>query len=139
MNELLQNLIKLQSLEFGEIKDKNAEATKAELRAKIPSQILAHYDRLVARGKKGVAIVRDQVCTGCHMRLPIGVIMTLMHEQDIQLCESCGRYLYLPPAAKTGVTEPTSQSKAGKENPEAKEIFTGGLTEPATDLGMRFQ
>ena len=67
------------------------------MRGKIPPQILAHYDRLVARGKKGVALVRNQVCTGCHMRVPIGVIMTLKHDEDIQLCESCGRYLYLPP------------------------------------------
>ena len=115
MNELLQNLVELQSLEFGATGDKNTEATKAALRAKIPSQILAHYDRLVARGKKGIAVVRDQVCTGCHMRLPIGVIMTLMHGQDIQLCENCGRYLCLPPAAKTGVIEPTGSSKPKKK------------------------
>jgi predicted nucleic acid-binding Zn-ribbon protein len=111
MNELLQNLIKLQSLEFGEVKDKNTEASMAELRAQIPSQILGHYDRLVVRGKKGVAMVRDQVCTGCHMRLPIGAIMTLMHEQDIQLCESCGRYLYLAPQVKTEPMEQTVSPK----------------------------
>jgi len=109
MKELLQNLIKLQSLQFGEVKDKNAEATMAELRAKIPSQILGHYDRLVAHRKKGVAIVRNQVCTGCHMHLPIGVIMTLMHGQDIQLCESCGRYLYL--VDSTGTTAPAETAK----------------------------
>ncbi len=106
MNELLQNLLKLQSLEFGEITEKGAAATIAELRDKIPAQILVHYDRLAARGKKGVAIVRDQVCTGCHMRLPIGVIMTLMHGNDIQLCDTCGRYLYLPPKQENVIPEP---------------------------------
>ena len=120
MNELLQSLIELQTIEFGTTRDKNTETTKAELRAKIPSQILAHYDRLVARGKKGVAIVRDQVCTACHMRLPIGVIMTLMHGNDIQLCESCGRYLCLPPVAKTGVTESTGSSKPKKKTRKQK-------------------
>ena len=120
MNALLQNLIKLQSLQFGEVKDKNAEAITTELRAKIPPQILAHYDRLVARGKKGVAVVRDQVCTSCHMRLPIGVIMTLMHGQDIQLCESCGRYLSLAPVAKTGAAEPTAGSKPVKKTRKPK-------------------
>ena len=97
LNELLQNLIKLQSLEFSEVEDKNTEAAMTELRAKIPSQILGHYDRLVAKGKKGITLVRDQVCTGCHMRVPIGGIMALKHGEDLQLCESCGRYLYLPP------------------------------------------
>src|SRR5208337_1432878 len=101
MNALLQNLIKLQGLEFGEIKEKNAEATIAELRGKIPPQILGHYDRLVAKGKKGVAAVRNQVCTGCHMHVPIGVVATLRHDTDIQLCESCGRYLYLSDTTDT--------------------------------------
>ena len=95
MNELLQNLIKLQSLEFEKTTNKAAEPATAELRGKIPSQILGHYDRLVAHGKKGLAAVRDQVCTGCHMHLPIGVITTLMRDDDIQLCDNCGRYLYL--------------------------------------------
>ena len=115
MNKLIQNLVELQSIEFSAAKDKTTEIAKAELRAKVPTQILAHYDRLVARGKKGVAIVRDQVCTSCHMRLPIGVIMSLMHGQDIQLCESCGRYLSLSPAAKTGVAEPIVSSKPAKK------------------------
>ncbi|HXR03754.1 MAG TPA: C4-type zinc ribbon domain-containing protein [Verrucomicrobiae bacterium] len=116
MNELLQNLIKLQSLEFGEIKEKNAEASMAELRGKIPPQIIAHYDRLVARGKKGVAAVRNQVCTGCHMRVPIGVVTTLMHDTDIQICESCGRYLYL--TEETGAKAAEGKPPAGTSKPK---------------------
>ena len=53
MNELIRNLVALQSLEFAEIKVENKEAAAAELRAKVPPPILAHYDRLVARGKRG--------------------------------------------------------------------------------------
>jgi predicted nucleic acid-binding Zn-ribbon protein len=94
MNDLMQNLLKLQTLEFTETKTKNT-ALIADLRGKIPVQIVAHYDRLAARGKKGVAAVTNQVCGGCHMKLPLGVIMTLKHDVDIQLCETCGRYLYL--------------------------------------------
>jgi len=115
MNVLMQNLVRLQSLEFVETKEKNAAASIAELRGKIPPQIIAHYDRLLARGKKGVAAVRNQVCTGCHMRVPIGVVATLMHDTDIQICESCGRYLYLsdsPPA--TAPKEPAKPKPARK-------------------------
>jgi predicted nucleic acid-binding Zn-ribbon protein len=118
MNELLQNLLKLQALEFGEATEKNAKAKISELRGKIPAQILAHYDRLVVRGKKGVAIVRDQVCTGCHMRLPIGVINTLMHGLDIQLCDSCGRYLLLdatPASVPAQPAEPVKPVKKGRK------------------------
>ena len=120
MNELLQNLLKLQALEFEEAADKDPEATIAALRAKIPPQILGHYDRLVARGKKGVALVREQVCTGCHMRQPIGTIMTILHGEDIQLCESCGRYLYLPPTAEAEPTEPARASKPAKKTRRPK-------------------
>jgi predicted nucleic acid-binding Zn-ribbon protein len=114
MIELLQTLLKLQALEFEEVEAKVSEATIAALRAKVPPQVLGHYDRLVARGKKGVAMVRGQVCTGCHMRLPIGTIMTLKHDEDIQLCESCGRYLYLAPEAETETAEPAESAPAPK-------------------------
>ena len=123
LNELLQNLIKLQSLEFSEVEDKGTQAAIAELRAKIPSQILGHYDRLVAKGKKGITLVRDQVCTGCHMRVPIGGIMALKHGEDIQLCESCGRYLYLPPATEAEPAksaEPTAKSKPARKPRKSK-------------------
>src|SRR5258708_40053852 len=106
MSDYLPDLFKLQALDFNERSDKNAESLKAELRTNIPQPILAHYDRLVVRGKKGVAVVRNQVCTGCHMRLPIGTINVLMQHQDVQLCDGCGRYLYLPVAPETAATEP---------------------------------
>ena len=104
MNSIIQNLLKLQAIEFGE--EKGSAKETAELRASIPEPILGHYDRLRARDKKGVAVVRNQVCTGCHMRLPIGVVMTLMQDRDIQLCDSCGRYLYLEPQTAAAPVEP---------------------------------
>jgi uncharacterized protein len=115
MNELLQNLLKLQALDFAEHSEKSADKQKAELRSKIPAQILGHYDRLVVRGKKGVAIVRDQVCTGCHMRLPIGTITTLMHGIDIQLCDTCGRYLWLEPAKPAAAPAPAPAPKPARK------------------------
>ncbi|MFZ0826369.1 MAG: C4-type zinc ribbon domain-containing protein [Verrucomicrobiia bacterium] len=111
MKELIQNLVKLQSLEFSKEKSPNVAGAMADLRAKIPAQILGHYDRLVAHGKKGVAAVHGQVCSGCHMQVPLGAVMTLRHGEDIQLCESCGRYLYLLPAQPIAAIEPTAGPK----------------------------
>ncbi|HWQ92304.1 MAG TPA: C4-type zinc ribbon domain-containing protein [Clostridia bacterium] len=120
MNDLLQNLLKLQALEFGEASTKSSESEMTALRATIPPQILGHYDRLIARGKKGVAVVRNQVCTGCHMRLPIGTINTLMQGTDIQLCDTCGRYLYLPTPAENQFVENVAAAKPAPKTPRKR-------------------
>lgn len=119
MNNVLQDLLKLQALEFGEVTQKGAEAQAAELRGRIPEPIIGHYDRLRAREKKGVAVVRNQVCTGCHMRIPIGQITVLMRGEDIQLCESCGRYLYLPDPAEAEFINHVAAAKSAAK-PVAK-------------------
>jgi predicted nucleic acid-binding Zn-ribbon protein len=95
MKELLQNLLQLQTIEFSEIENEGDDVRIFELRQKIPAQILGHYDRLVARGKKGIAAVRHQTCAACHMNVPLGSILTLQRGDDIQMCGNCGRYLYL--------------------------------------------
>ena len=115
MNELLQNLIKLQAIEFEETTEKNAGATIAELRGKIPAQILGHSDRLVARGKKGVTAIRGENCSSCHIRVPIGAITTLKRGEDIQLCENCGRYLFLPDTAEVATPPPAAPAKRAKK------------------------
>jgi predicted nucleic acid-binding Zn-ribbon protein len=116
MNNILQDLLTLQALDFGETKEKNAKARADELRGKIPQPFIGHYERLRVRAKKGVAVVRNQVCTGCHMHVPIGQITVLMRGEDIQLCESCGRYLYLPAPAET---EPVVQVESPKPKKKA--------------------
>ena len=119
MSDHIHSLLKLQAIDFDEGGAKITEAQKNEIRNSIPQPILGHYDRLVARGKKGVAIVRNQVCTGCHMRLPIGTINTLMQHQDIQLCDTCGRYLYLAESAET-VTAPAAAEVKPQAKPAAR-------------------
>ena len=117
MNSVLQNLLKLQALEFGEATSKSLDAQGAELRGTIPQPIIGHYDRLRARGKKGVAVVRNQVCTGCHMHVPIGQITVLMRGEDIQLCENCGRYLYLPDPAEAEFLNKVEAAKPAAKAP----------------------
>ena len=111
MNELQQNLLKLQTLEFDVIVEPEMENDVNELRTRIAPPILAHYDRLLALGKKGLAAVRNQVCTGCHIRVPRAFVLALMHGDDIQICESCGRYLFLP---EQNEPEISATRRAGK-------------------------
>src|SRR5512138_1659672 len=125
MTDLILNLLKLQALDFDETTDVQP-SQRDQLRTLIPQPILGHYDRLVARGKKGLAAVRNQVCAGCHMRLPIGTINTLMQGLDIQLCDSCGRYLYVPDAGETQFVEKIEAAK-----PTAKPRKRKGLAHAA--------
>jgi predicted nucleic acid-binding Zn-ribbon protein len=101
MKELMRNLFELQTLEFHETVQPDTETRRTALRAKIPPPILDHYDRLRARGKKGVATLNHRTCSGCHMRVPVGVVMNLRHGADVELCDNCGRYLYLREDAVT--------------------------------------
>ena len=120
MNEAIENLVKLQDLEFPG--KKQSQAQIAELRELIPQPILAHYDRLMARGKKGVAFVKNQVCTGCNMRLPIGTVNTVMQGNDLHLCDNCGRYLYVPAPAESPASETEAPSKPRKKPRKSKAL-----------------
>lgn len=118
MNTPLKDLITLQALEFGEIPAANAEERIKALRAKIPGPILGHYDRLVDKGKKGVAELKHQVCTGCHMRVPLGTLLDLMGGAGIRLCDCCGRYLYLvetPPQETAQPVKKTTVKRVRKQ------------------------
>lgn len=72
----------------------------------VPEPILAHYDRLRARGKKGVALVRHGVCSGCQMRLATGVHAALLRDEDIAMCDNCARYLLVAPELPPPTPEP---------------------------------
>jgi predicted nucleic acid-binding Zn-ribbon protein len=128
MHDLMHTLVELQSLEFGPDAQGSAAKTAVEkLRAKIPPQILGHYDRLRARGKKGLASVRDnKVCSECHMQIPIGTVITIMKGEDIQLCGNCGRYLYVEdkpvepaPPAPAPAAPKAKRGRKPKTPPEA--------------------
>lgn len=96
MKNLIENLLKLQTIEFGGAAGAETKKTRADLRARIPVPILVHYDRLMARGKKGVAVIKGQTCGECHVQVPRNTVLILMNGTDIQLCGNCGRYLCLP-------------------------------------------
>jgi predicted nucleic acid-binding Zn-ribbon protein len=94
MNKIVEDLLELQNLELGET-TKTPEILA--LRKNIPSKALMQYDRLQSRGKKGVALVRNGVCSGCHIRVPIGKINSLILGASVLTCDSCGRFLYISP------------------------------------------
>ncbi|HOK76804.1 MAG TPA: C4-type zinc ribbon domain-containing protein [Verrucomicrobiota bacterium] len=96
--KVIQRLYELQELELGGAKDSPEAKLRIEsIRKETPEPIMGHYDRLLARGKRAVAMVRHGVCTGCRIKLPSGSYAALIRDDDISMCENCGRYLLLSP------------------------------------------
>ncbi len=107
MRKIIDRLLALQKLQFAAGGPSAVAPAEVEaLRAEVPPPILAHYERLVARGKKGVALVRNGVCSECHLRITGGKLIHLTTTPDeVHLCDNCGRYLYQPEAAPAGLTD----------------------------------
>jgi predicted nucleic acid-binding Zn-ribbon protein len=70
---------------------------RESLAASMPPGLLEKYEDMRKR-RAGVAVapVKDSECGACHVSLPTGVKSALNSNRDeLVLCTSCGRYLYL--------------------------------------------
>ena len=114
MRQIMEGLLALQTLTLGATPLKPEDEPKVlTLRERVPAAILAHFDRLIAHGKKGVAIARNGACGECHLRLPSGTMAALAYTNEVHLCDNCGRYLYLPENEPLGLIELPLKTAAG--------------------------
>jgi predicted nucleic acid-binding Zn-ribbon protein len=106
MNTITENLHALQQvlLQKSPVTAERRARIK-ELRENVPVPILSHFDRLIAQGRKGVALVRHGICGQCHLRVSSGTASSLLQPKDIYLCENCGCYLLLAPEEVTPPAE----------------------------------
>lgn len=75
--------------ELDKLKDK-----RKRLLPHIPELLLQRYERIRKnKGGKGVALVKDNVCTACGAEVPPYKIAILKSYREILTCESCGRIL----------------------------------------------
>ncbi len=126
--EVIEALLKLQEAQTrANLAPGQDNAATKKLRKLVPPQIQGHYDRLTARGKKGVAVVRNSTCTGCFMKVALSSLQILRNKRDIRLCDTCGRYLYLPEdegigteAEKERIKKETAEKKKAKKAAAAK-------------------
>jgi predicted nucleic acid-binding Zn-ribbon protein len=94
-----------------QLEDQKASLANKELRLKKElDELKADYDRLKEaveegvldrylrlRKQKGASTVvgiEHSVCGGCHMKLPIQIVLQCQGEQEIVSCPNCGRILY---------------------------------------------
>lgn len=122
MKVLMEAMLQIQELQLVQEEDPEAHPELIALRKKIPAPILGHFDRMLARGRKAVAVVRNRSCTSCRMSVPVGTIATLMRDEDIQVCGSCGRYLYLEPEAPAEPPPPPAPKKKRGRPPKIKVV-----------------
>lgn len=107
MRKIMDHLLALQRLHFDARARTATPLTEVEkLRTAVPPSTLARFERFVARGKKGVAVARNGVCSECHLRITEGKMVGLSAATDVQQCDNCGRYLYLPEGTPSGLTNP---------------------------------
>ena len=71
-------------------------AERDQLRSVIDAANLRLYDRLrTTRGGQAVAEVRQRTCQGCRVTLTAALEQRLRHGEQLVICQSCGRILYL--------------------------------------------
>jgi predicted nucleic acid-binding Zn-ribbon protein len=114
MKTVVANLFELQKIEILSTTESSPKSDR--LREQIPAEMIDAYERSRIRGRKVVALVRNGVCGECHLRIPMGTLVHLMHG-ELQRCGNCGRYLYLPEDAP--VTVSVSSSAPRSDEPSA--------------------
>ena len=71
------------------------EEQQSGMRAEIGSKDLAFYDDLQGRlGGKGIALLKDGLCQGCWVDVPMTVARAVERGQGQNYCPICDRLLY---------------------------------------------
>jgi len=71
------------------------------LRASVPEDWLAHYERIAKARKTGISEARDSKCLTCQMTLRPQVFAEVRAGRKLITCESCSRILYYRHVEKT--------------------------------------
>jgi len=71
------------------------EADRDQLAAAVDEGVLPRYERLrKSKGENVLVGVAHGVCGGCHMKLPVQIIVSCQGHQGVVSCPNCGRILY---------------------------------------------
>ena len=97
MKQVMEHLLALQKLQLpNALLSPRDKSELLKLREQVPASLLIRFDRFIVRGKKAVAVVRNGVCSECHLRISSGTLASLAYTAEVHTCDNCGRYLHLP-------------------------------------------
>lgn len=70
--------------------------TKAALEGGIEAELLGRYRR-IADARRGLALAeaKDELCSACHVRIRPQVFADLIRTEEIHVCDSCSRILFI--------------------------------------------
>jgi uncharacterized protein len=78
----------------------------ARLSEAVDETVRDRYVRLrKQRGATTVVGVDRGMCGGCHMKLPIQIVLSCRAQQELVTCPNCGRILYFTPAMELAVAD----------------------------------
>jgi len=69
-------------------------ALRTRVAAGVDARWLSLYDRARSRYGRGLAAVRERVCTGCFVTLPSTARRPAGGEHSVLTCQGCGRLLF---------------------------------------------
>ena len=69
-----------------------AEAAAKKIEEKLDPSLLDRYLKLKERKGTAVAILKDNICSGCNMTYP-ETHSAIIHDDFLHSCEFCGRFL----------------------------------------------
>ena len=109
----------LKQISDWEAKQKELEQTLATKQTErkssvesLPKNLSAQYEKL-RKGKRGAAVVpiRNEQCSGCHMKVSQNLINEVRRGQKMMTCESCSRIVYLEAPQTADSSEQPAASK----------------------------
>src|SRR5690606_25112411 len=68
-----------------------------ELKDDLPPQVRGRLDRFAKTGGRGGVPVLHGICYGCFTAVPTASVAELGRNDNVNYCESCGRFLYVVP------------------------------------------
>jgi len=87
-----------------------AEKHRADAAKDVPPQALETFSRIaekndgeaLAEVNQPYANLQEYVCEGCNLQIRIEIVNALLTRDDIQICSTCGRILFLDSLAQAG-------------------------------------
>lgn len=73
----------------------NINEQKKELIKNIDDDLFKRYETIKEKKSKPIALVKNDICSGCHMDIPLYIISKLKKNDEIINCDNCGRIILL--------------------------------------------